>query len=145
MAKTTFTALIAALVGVMALTLAVPAEAGRGHGNGWKGGGNGGRYVQNNYYGRGGYGGYRRGGDGYNALGAGLIGFGVGAIVGSALTPREVYVVPPPPPAPVYTRAAYGPPAWTPDWYSYCYSRYRTFNPNSGTFVGYDGYEHFCR
>jgi len=52
MGKTTFTALIAAFVGVMALTLSVPAEAGRGHGNGWKGSGN--RYVQNNYYGRGG-------------------------------------------------------------------------------------------
>ena len=137
MGKTTFTALVAALVGVMALTLAAPAEAGRGHGHGWKGGG-GGRYVQNNYY-------YRRGNDGVSALGAGLLGFGVGAIVGSALTPREVYVAPPPPPAPVYTRAGYGPPAWTPDWYTYCYSRYRTFNPNTGTFVGYDGYEHFCR
>jgi len=137
MGKTTFTALVAALVGVMALTLAAPAEAGRGHGHGWKGGG-GGRYVQNNYYG------YRRGGGG-DSLAAGLIGFGVGAIVGSALTPREVYVAPPPPPAPVYTRAGYGPPAWTPDWYSYCYSRYRTFNPNTGRFVGYDGYEHFCR
>jgi|GEM_PF-502505 len=146
MGKTTFTALIAALVGLMALTLAAPAEAGRGHGNGWKGGG-GGRYVQNNYYGRGGgYYGRRGGGGGYNALGAGLIGFGVGAIVGSALTPREVYVAPPPPPPqPVYTRAGYGPAPWTPDWYTYCYSRYRSFNPNTGTFVGYDGYERLCR
>jgi BA14K-like protein len=138
MGKTTFTALIAALVGVMALTLAAPAEAGRGHGHGWNGGG---RHVQNNYY-------YRRGGgDGWNAVGAGLLGFGVGAIVGSALTPREVYVAPPPPPPgpAYYTPAAYGPPAWTPDWYTYCYSRYRSFNPNSGTFIGYDGYEHFCR
>ena len=33
-----------------------------------------------------------------NAVGAGLLGFGVGAIVGSALTPREVYIAPPPPP-----------------------------------------------
>ncbi|HUW74754.1 MAG TPA: BA14K family protein [Methyloceanibacter sp.] len=137
MGKTTFTALIAALVGLFALTMAAPAEAGRGHGNGWKGGG-GGRYVQNNYYGGRGY---RRGG-GYNALGAGLIGFGVGAIVGSALTPRDVYVAPPA--QPVY-RAGYGPAPWTPDWYTYCYSRYRSFNPNTGTFVGYDGYEHFCR
>ena len=124
-----FTALAAALVGVMALTLAAPAEAGRG-------------------YGRGGYGGhhYHHRDNGVSALGAGLLGFGVGAIVGSALTPREVYVTPPPPPAPTYyAPAAYGPPAWTPDWYTYCYSRYRTFNPNTGTFVGYDGYEHFCR
>jgi hypothetical protein len=30
-----------------------------------------------------------------NSVGAGLLGLGVGAIVGSALTPREVYVVPP--------------------------------------------------
>jgi hypothetical protein len=137
MGKTTFTAFIAALVALLALTLAVPAEAGRGHGKGWKGG-HGGRYVQNNYYGR-------RGDDGYSALGAGLLGFGVGAIVGSALTPREVYVAPPPPARPVYTRAGYGPAPWTPDWYSYCYSRYRSFDPNTGTFIGYDGYEHFCR
>ena len=134
MGKTTYTAVLAAaLVGVMALTTAVPAEAGRGHGHGYKGG----RYVQNNYY-------YKRN-DGVSALGAGLLGFGVGAIVGSALTPREVYVAPPPRPAPVYTRAGYGPAPWTPDWYTYCYSRYRSFDPNSGTFIGYDGYEHFCR
>jgi BA14K-like protein len=130
MGKTTFKALVAAaLVGVTALTLAAPAEAGRGG------------------YGRGGYGGYGRhyhGGDG-NALGAGLIGFGIGAIVGSALTPREVYVAPPPPPPTYYAPAAYGPPPWTPDWYTYCYSRYRSFNPNTGYFIGYDGVPYFCQ
>jgi hypothetical protein len=36
---------------------------------------------------------------GHGGWGAGLVGFGIGAIVGSALAPREVYVVPPPPPA----------------------------------------------
>ncbi|MEZ5827456.1 MAG: BA14K family protein [Hyphomicrobiales bacterium] len=133
MGKTTLTALIAAaLVGLTVLTMAAPAEAGRG-----------GRYVQNNYY-RGGYGHYHHN-DGWNAVGAGLLGFGVGAIVGSALTPREVVVAPPPPPPTYYTPATYGPPAWTPDWYSYCYSRYRSFNPNTGTFVGYDGVVRFCR
>ena len=134
MSKKFYSALVAALVGVASLTFALPAEAGRGNGHGYKGGGH--RHVQNNYY-------YRRGNSGVNALGAGLLGFGVGAIVGSALTPREVYVAPPPP-RPVY-RAGYGPEPWSPDWYSYCYSRYRSFNPNSGTFVGYDGYERFCR
>ena len=129
MGKTLFTALLAAaLVGMTTLMMATPAEAGRY--KGYKGG----RYVQNNYY-------YKRN-DGISALGAGLLGFGVGAIVGSALTPREVYVAPP---APAYRRAGYGPPAWTPDWYTYCYSRYRSFNPDTGTFIGYDGYEHFCR
>ncbi len=137
MSKSFYSALVAALVGVASLTFALPAEAGRGGKYGYKGGGN--RYIQNNYYGH-------RGGSGVNALGAGLIGFGVGAVVGSALTPREVYVAPPPPPPPrpVY-RAGYGPSPWSPDWYTYCYSRYRSFNPNTGTFVGYDGYEHFCR
>lgn len=138
MGKTTLTGLIAALVGIATLTLAIPAEAGRGKKHGWKGGGN--RYVQNNYYNHR-HNNYRRRDNGLSAVGAGLLGFGVGAIVGSALTPREVYVAPPPPP----TYVGYRPAPWTPDWYSYCYSRYRTFDPNSGTFVGYDGYEHFCR
>jgi hypothetical protein len=75
-----------------------------------------------------------------SSLGAGLLGFGIGAIVGSALTPREVYVAPPPPAYPV----SYGPPAWSPEWYSYCSYRYRTFNPRTGYFIGYDGYPHFC-
>ena len=136
MGKISLSGLIAALVAIVALTMAAPAEAGRG--KKWKGGD---RYVQKNYY----YNrGYRRRDNGINALGAGLLGFGVGAIVGSALTPREVYVAPPPPPAPP-TYVGYRPAPWTPDWYSYCYSRYRSFNPNTGTFIGYDGYEHFCR
>ena len=62
-----------------------------------------------------------------SAVGAGLLGFGVGAIVGSALTPQAVYVAPPPPPVyyvppppPVYYGAVvYGPP------YRYGYYNYR--------------------
>ena len=42
-----------------------------------------------------------------SAVGAGLLGFGVGALVGSAVAPQTVYVAPPPPvyyapPPPVY-------------------------------------------
>src|SRR5262245_12211996 len=82
--------------------------------------------------------------------GAGLLGFGVGAVVGSALSPREVYVVPPPPPPPppvpyYYGPVSYGPPSWTPDWYAYCSSRYPGFNPRTGYFIGVDGYPRFCR
>lgn len=112
----------AALIGLGTLTLSAPAEAGRGYGHGH------------------GYG-------GGNAWGAGLIGFGVGAIVGSALVaPREVYVVPPPPPEPTYYGpVSYGPPAWTPDWYTYCAQRYRSFNSRTGYFVGYDGLPYFCQ
>jgi len=42
---------------------------------------------------------------GGSAVGAGLVGLGVGAVIGSALAPQTVYVAPPPPP-PVY----YAPP-----------------------------------
>jgi hypothetical protein len=84
-------------------------------------------------------------GRGGSAVGAGLLGFGIGAIVGSALTPREVYVAPPPPPPPAYYRASYGPPPWTEEWYDYCSYRYRSFNPRTGYFMGYDGYPRFCR
>jgi hypothetical protein len=78
-----------------------------------------------------------------NAVGAGLIGFGVGAIVGSALTPRTVYVAPPPPP-PVYYGVGYGPPAWTPAWYSYCAARHPSFNAQTGYFYTYSGQPVFC-
>jgi BA14K-like protein len=45
-----------------------------------------------------------------------------------------------------YYSAYYGAPApWTPDWYRYCSSRYRSFNPGTGYFVGFDGHHHFCR
>jgi hypothetical protein len=81
-----------------------------------------------------------------SAWGAGLAGFGLGAIVGSALTPRQVYVVPPPPPPPAYYGpVSYAPPPWTPDWYAYCGSHYRSFNPRTGYFMGYDGFPHFCQ
>ena len=80
-----------------------------------------------------------------SAVGAGLLGFGVGAMVGSALTPRDVYVVPPPSPPPAYYGpASYGPPPWTPDWYAYC-GRYPSFNPHTGHFVAADGRAYFCR
>ena len=46
-----------------------------------------------------------------SAVGAGILGFGVGAIVGSAIAPQTVYVAPPPPvyyapPPPVYVAPA---------------------------------------
>lgn len=36
------------------------------------------------------------------------------------------------------------PEPWSAAWYSYCESRYRSFDPRSGTFLGYDGQRHFC-
>jgi hypothetical protein len=81
-----------------------------------------------------------------SAVGAGLAGFGIGAILGGALAPREVYVVPPPPPPPVYYGpTAYGPLPWSPGWYDYCTRRYPGFNPQTGYFVEPDGQPYFCR
>jgi BA14K-like protein len=76
---------------------------------------------------------------------------GLASAIGSALA-APVYVDPyvdapaPPPPAayaPVAT--GYGPTAWSPDWYDYCAQRYRSFNPRTGYFMGYDGQPHFCQ
>lgn len=33
---------------------------------------------------------------------------------------------------------------WTQQWQNYCSKKYRSFNPNTGTFRGYDGLNHFC-
>lgn len=46
----------------------------------------------------------------------------------------------PPPPA----RSNAGLQEWSPEWYRYCSDRYRSFDPRSGTFLGYDNRRHFC-
>ncbi|WP_142416378.1 BA14K family protein [Bartonella massiliensis] len=33
---------------------------------------------------------------------------------------------------------------WTRGWLQYCKKKYRSFNPQTGTFRGYDGRDHFC-
>ena len=45
-----------------------------------------------------------------SAVGAGLVGFGIGAILGSMMGPPEVYFVPPPPD--YYGPVVYGPPTY---------------------------------
>jgi hypothetical protein len=37
------------------------------------------------------------------------------------------------------------PPAWTREWYAYCASKYRSFDPPSGTFQPYYGPRQLCR
>ena len=122
--------------GLSALTIPATAEAGRGWGgHGW---------GDHGYYGGRGWG----GSPGY--WGAGLIGLGVGAAIGSALA-APVYVDPyvdaPPPPPAAYApvAAGYGPAPWSSEWYDYCAQRYRSFNARTGYFMGYDGQPHFCQ
>ncbi len=121
----------AAVIGTAALTVAAPAEAGRGY--------RGGNHYHHHYH---------RGGGGGDALAAGIIGLGVGAIIGSAMTPREVYVAPPPPPRRAYYGpASYGgPQPWTSGWYRYCRSLHGpNFDANTGYYQGADGGVYFCR
>jgi hypothetical protein len=33
---------------------------------------------------------------------------------------------------------------WTDPWFEWCKRRYRTFDPQSGQYWGYDGKPHFC-
>jgi BA14K-like protein len=105
----------AGLIGLGALSLSAPAFAGGYHGH---------------YH------------DGGAWVGAGIAGLAAGAILGSALAS------PPPPPPPDYyygpAYASYAPPPWTPAWYQYCSSRFATFNPRTGYFIGYDGNPYFC-
>ena len=133
----------AALVAVAALAIPHTAEAGR--------------YWRHGYWGPGPY------------WGAGLVGLGVGLAVGSALAAPPVYVAPPPPyayvPPPPPPPVAYGPGPYAPgpyveepyapaayaggpggqDWIAYCSSKYRSFNPATGMYTGYDGRQHPCR
>ncbi|MBI1204670.1 MAG: BA14K family protein [Rhodopseudomonas sp.] len=43
---------------------------------------------------------------------------------------------------PVYGPRYYG---GSRSWLSYCFSRYRSFDPRTGTYMGYDGRRHYCR
>jgi hypothetical protein len=97
------------------------------------------------------HGGYGRhhGGD---ALAAGAIGLAAGALIGGALAqPREpdvIYRDYDDRPLRVYrevpVRAYGGAEPWSREWYRYCGSRYRSFNPETGTYRGFDGLDHFC-
>ena len=86
---------------------------------------------------------------------AGAAGLAAGALLGSALVaPRDPVIYRDYDdgyynrPVRVYRTAPryYGGGArpWSREWYRYCSYRYRSFNPETGTFLGYDGREHFC-
>ncbi|MCX5578354.1 BA14K family protein [Kaistia terrae] len=96
----------------------------RGGGGDWRGH-NG--YRNNRYYGGRGY--YYRDNNNYGAAAAaGIIGLAAGAMIAnSANQPRY------------YNGGGYGG-----DYVSYCSNRYRSFNPRTGMFTGYDGYQHRC-
>jgi hypothetical protein len=102
------------------------AHGGRG---GYRGGyarGGRGVYARGGYARRGGYAyrggyGYRRGWGGYG-VGAGVAGLAAGAAVGGAIAASQA----------------------NNDAVGYCASRYRSYDPQSGTYLGNDGLRHPC-
>ena len=104
-------------------------------------GGRRGYYGRPGYYGRG-YG-YRRGVDPGAAAAAGIVGLAAGAIIGGALSQPRV-VEQPVYGAPVYGAPVYGAPGYGASPEDYCAQRYRSYDPASGTFLGYDGLRYPC-
>ena len=66
--------------------------------------------------------------------------FNHGPILGKYSAPRP-YTAPGAYPAP---GAYYGPVYQTTAHVDWCLARYRSYNPNTDTFMGYDGYRHRC-
>ncbi|MEJ8571066.1 BA14K family protein [Microbaculum marinum] len=44
-----------------------------------------------------------------------------------------------------YVATGYAPARGTAEWNAYCASKYRSFDPATGTFLGYDGKRHYCQ
>ncbi|MTH96791.1 BA14K family protein [Roseibium sp. RKSG952] len=86
------------------------------------------------------------------AVAAGVIGLAAGAIIAGAASkpayaapPATAYYPPAPAPAPGYVQGPAGYQPWSPAWYQYCSSKYRSFNPNTGTYTTYRGVQRFCQ
>jgi hypothetical protein len=127
-------AVVSALT-VGAMALATPAEAGRRH--------------------------HRHHGNHGGTAAAIVLGLGAAAIIAGShrrhnyynyghapryYAPRRSYYYSAPP-RPYYgptSYSRYAPAPWTPAWYNYCSSKYRSFDPRSGTFQPYNGPRRLC-
>lgn len=69
----------------------------------------------------------------HHGYGAALGGFAAGAIIGGALAAQRPY----------YYGPGYGP-VYEGDAVGYCMSRFKSYDPASGTYLGYDGLRHPC-
>ena len=83
----------------------------------------------------------------HRGWGGAAAGFATGAIIGGALASRPYYGY-----SYGYAPYAYGPTVVHEDAYAaapdrddaYCSQRYRSYDPRSGTYLGYDGIRHPC-
>lgn len=100
----------------------------------------------------------RSNGDAESAIALGIVGAAAGFIAGTALnggkhptvayrsTPARDWRSPPRDHGRKHfrqDRRAVQP--WSAEWYRYCTTTYRSFNPRTGTFRGYDGKVQFCQ
>lgn len=74
---------------------------------------------------------YRRGGNGA-AVAAGVMGLAAGALIAGTIA-NQAQAAPPPPPGTVDPRLA-----------AYCARKYRSYDPNTGTFLASNGYRYVC-
>ncbi|WP_417669974.1 BA14K family protein [Roseibium sp.] len=151
-AKTTSRVLAVALAGALLAPTFSAAEAGPR--DGWRGhhGGHGHHRPHRPHHGH--HKKKNKNGDVGAAVAAGIIGLAAGAILLGA-TSRPSYAAPAPsyyPPAPTPGRVhgpgpsyGYGYQPWSPAWYDYCASKYRSFNPHTGTYTTYRGVQKFCQ
>jgi len=105
---------------------------------------------------------YRHGGRVDDGTAAAILGITGLAIVGGALahqnrtlpshadpayrhrSPRAGGHYPPAPSGPNVITYESSLEPWSPGWFEWCDARYRSFNPQRGTYRGYDGKDHFC-
>lgn len=71
-------------------------------------------------------------------FGGSFLGGAAGSVIGNVITRPQ----PPPPPPP--QQQYYPPPPLSPDQIVYCSRKYKTWNPQTALFVGYDGQFHRC-
>ena len=104
---------------------------------------------------------WNNGNNNWQGVGVGLaagaaLGLGAGLLINRPPPPPVYYAPAPPPvvyyraPAPVYYAPPPPPPvyydqSWTEAHIEWCLDRYRSYNPATNTFMGYDGYAHECR
>lgn len=80
---------------------------------------------------------HRHGGGWGGPAAAGIAGFATGAIIGGALASQPNYYGGGYGPAPAYGGA-------DPNAVAYCQQRFKSYDPASGTYLGYDGVRHSC-
>jgi ABC-type amino acid transport substrate-binding protein len=77
---------------------------------------------------------------GHHRGGGAIAGFAAGAILGGVLASQQPYGYYGPGPGYYGPGPGYG----GGDAVGYCMSRFKSYDPGSGTYLGYDGYRHSC-